>query len=107
MIAIIPISRHYYWATLFVGTEQIHFKYALEENKTEQTSAPLQNVMSKQKRLAIQTAWNLPFKANMSVEVEGELYKIAVCQELENRLNECANRMWKPHNTFWHLELIR
>lgn len=107
MISTKPKTREYYWATLFVANEQMSFRYSLERDENKMLNQPFQNLVGATKTMAIRTSWDLPFKTNLTVEIDGEKYKITNCQKLKTTINECANRIFRPHNTFWYLDLTR
>ena len=107
MISVKPKAREYYWATLFVGEQQLRFKYSLVRDETKSINQPIKNIIGTVKNIAIRTSWDLPFRTNLAVEIDGEKYKISNCHKLKTTINEQANRIFKPHNTFWQVELAR
>ena len=100
--------REYYRGVLFVSGDNVrNFKYAIAEEQTKRLNKPTRNLMSESNSMTIKTSWDLPFKPNMTVDLSDVRYKILKCQKLKTELNEAANRMWRPNNVYWVIEVER
>lgn len=106
--ALKPQYREFGKAFLLTNGVQKFFKYSIVDNKAQAYNTPTQNIIAGQDQRTIQTTWDLPFKPNMQVVLDGEVHKIMRCQKVQNEINEQSLGLVKnTFSAFWVIELVR
>lgn len=107
--ALKPHFREFYRGCVVVDEEKgeyLWFKYAIVSDKEKQWNTPIQNLVSSQNTLVIKTSWDLPFKVDDRVILNGENYLIRRCSRKTTDINEQSAALLKSSfSAYWEIEV--
>lgn len=86
--------------------EYLWFKYAILSDKEKQWNTPINNLVSEQDTMLIRTSWDLPFKVDDKVLLNGVPYLIRRCSRKLSDINEQSLGLLKSSfSAYWEIEV--